>query len=164
MERGSEQNLEVESEQSRALRYYEVAERAAAEVPDVPSDTPKRPVRNVGIIGAGTMGGGIAMSFANAGIPAIVVERDKAALERGLAVVRKNYERSVKSGRFTQEALEERISRIEGALQLEALSQCDLVIEAVFENMGVKQELFARLGQNHVSRSAHEHFSPDFIL
>jgi 3-hydroxyacyl-CoA dehydrogenase len=145
MESGNEQSVEGAAERAKALSYYEAAERAASEVPDVPSDTPQRPVRKVGIIGAGTMGGGIAMSFANAGIPVIIVERDQAALERGLAVVRKNYERSVQKGRFTSAELEARVARIEGALQLEKLSDCDLVIEAVFENMGVKQELFARL-------------------
>jgi 3-hydroxyacyl-CoA dehydrogenase len=135
----------VRSEQSRTLRSYFFAERAAAKVPDVPPTTPRRPVQKVGVIGAGTMGGGIAMCFANAGIPVVVVERDQSLLERGLGVVRRNYDASAKRGRISPATVIERLESIQGTVQLERLADCDLVIEAVFENMGLKQELFAKL-------------------
>jgi 3-hydroxyacyl-CoA dehydrogenase len=128
--------------QSAAQRYAFFAERQAAKIPDVPDDTPTIPVNKVGIIGAGTMGGGIAMNFANVGIPVTIVEVKQDALERGLATIRRNYERS----RGADPAqTEERISRITGALDLSALADCDLIIEAVFENMAVKKEVFEKL-------------------
>ncbi len=131
--------------QSAAQRYAFFAERQANKIPDVPDDTPVRPVRKVGIIGAGTMGGGIAMNFLNAGIPVTIVEVEQGALDRGLKIVRGNYERSVKSGRFTMETVDQRMGLIAGALSQEALADCDLVIEAVFERMDVKKEIFANL-------------------
>jgi 3-hydroxyacyl-CoA dehydrogenase len=135
----------VRSPQSRALRTYFFAERAAAKIPDVPVTTPRRPVQKVGVVGAGTMGGGIAMCFANAGIPVVVVEREQSLLERGLGVVRRNYDASARRGRISPAAVIERLESIQGTVQLERLADCDLVIEAVFENIGLKQELFAKL-------------------
>ncbi|AMM23605.1 3-hydroxyacyl-CoA dehydrogenase NAD-binding domain-containing protein [Variovorax sp. PAMC 28711] len=130
---------------SIAQRYAFFAERKAAKIPDVPDDTPIVKVAKVGIIGAGTMGGGIAMNFANVGIPVILVETQQAALDRGLALVRKNYENSAKRGRFTTEQVEQRMGLLTGSLEMEALADCDLVIEAVFENMAVKKEIFGTL-------------------
>ena len=131
--------------QSKAQRYAFFAERKAAKIPDVPDDTPVVKVAKVGIIGAGTMGGGIAMNFANVGIAVTLVETAQAALDRGLAVVRKNYENSAKRGRFTAEGVEKRMGLITGSLEMESLADCDLVIEAVFENMAVKKEIFGKL-------------------
>ena len=130
---------------SIAQRYAFFAERKATKIPDVPDDTPTVKVAKVGIIGAGTMGGGIAMNFANVGIPVVLVETQQAALDRGLAVVRKNYENSAKRGRFTTEQVEQRMNLLTGSLQMEALADCDLVIEAVFENMAIKKEIFGKL-------------------
>ncbi|WP_326536423.1 3-hydroxyacyl-CoA dehydrogenase NAD-binding domain-containing protein [Pseudorhodoferax sp.] len=130
---------------SIAQRYAFFAERKATKIPDVPDDTPTVKVAKVGIIGAGTMGGGIAMNFANVGIPVVLVETQQAALDRGLAVVRKNYENSAKRGRFTAEQVEQRMALLTGSLQMEALADCDLVIEAVFENMAIKKEIFGTL-------------------
>jgi len=131
--------------QSAAQRYGFFAERTANKIPDVPDDTPVIPVNKVGIIGAGTMGGGIAMNFANAGIPVVIVEVTKEALERGLKVVQSNYERSAKNGRFSLEEASKRLSRISGALEMDALADCDLVIEAVFERMDIKKDIFTKL-------------------
>jgi 3-hydroxyacyl-CoA dehydrogenase len=130
---------------SIAQRYAFFAERKATKIPDVPDDTPTVKVAKVGIIGAGTMGGGIAMNFANVGIPVVLVETQQAALDRGLAVVRRNYENSAKRGRFTSEQVEQRMALLTGSLQMESLADCDLVIEAVFENMAVKKEIFGKL-------------------
>ncbi len=132
-------------EQSAAQRYAFFAERTANKIPDVPDDTPIRKIEKVGIIGAGTMGGGIAMNFLNAGIPVTIVEVQQEALDRGLKVVRGNYERSAKNGRFTMETVEKRMGMITGALSQDALADCDLVIEAVFERMDVKKEIFTNL-------------------
>ncbi len=131
--------------QSAAQRYMFFAERQVAKIPDVPADTPQIPVAKVGIIGAGTMGGGIAMNFANVGIPVTLVETRQDALDRGLAVVRKNYENTAKRGRLTMDAVEKRMSLLTGSLDLNSLADCDLVIEAVFENMDVKKEVFRKL-------------------
>ena len=131
--------------QSQAQRYAFFAERAAAKIPDVPDDTPTVKVNKVGIIGAGTMGGGIAMNFANVGIPVVIVETAQAALDRGLAVVRKNYENTAKKGKLTAEQVEQRMGRLTPSLDMNALADCDLVIEAVFENMAIKKEIFAKL-------------------
>ncbi len=131
--------------QSAAQRYYFFAERQAAKIPDVPKDTPQIEINTAGIIGAGTMGGGIAMNFANVGIPVIIVDRDQASLDKGLGVVRKNYERSVKSGRLTMEDVDARMALISGATSREALADVDIVIEAVFEFMDLKKEIFADL-------------------
>ncbi len=131
--------------QSAAQRYAFFAERQANKIPDVPDDTKTIPVKKVGIIGAGTMGGGIAMNFANAGIPVTIVEVKQDALDRGLAVVRRNYETSAKRGRFTMDEVEKRMGLLKGSLNLEDLADCDLIIEAVFERMDVKKDIFTKL-------------------
>ncbi len=131
--------------QSQAQRHAFFAERAAAKIADVPDSTPIVKVAKVGMIGAGTMGGGIAMNFANVGIPVVLVETAQAALDRGLAVVRKNYENSARRGKLTAEQVEQRMALLSGSLDMNALADCDLVIEAVFENMAVKKEIFAKL-------------------
>ncbi|HEY5047775.1 MAG TPA: 3-hydroxyacyl-CoA dehydrogenase NAD-binding domain-containing protein [Rhizomicrobium sp.] len=131
--------------QSAAQRYVFFAERQVWKVPDVPGDTPVIPVARVGIVGAGTMGGGIAMNFANAGIPVTIVEAAKEALDRGLAVIRRNYETTARRGRLTEDDVEKRVGLIAGSLALDDLKDCDLVIEAVFENMDVKKEVFRKL-------------------
>jgi 3-hydroxyacyl-CoA dehydrogenase len=131
--------------QSAAQRYVFFAERQVWKIPDVPDDTPTVAIKKVGIVGAGTMGGGIAMNFANAGIPVTIVEMKADALERGLGVVRKNYERSTKSGKLTMADVDRRMSLLTGSLELEKLADCDLVIEAIFENMDVKQDVFGKL-------------------
>jgi 3-hydroxyacyl-CoA dehydrogenase len=138
-------NRLVRSTESIAQRYNFFAEREAQKVPDVPATTTERAVKQVGIIGAGTMGGGIAMCFANAGIPVTLVEVKHEALERGLSTVRKNYERSVKSGRLSAADVDQRMALIRGNLSLESLADSDLVIEAVYESMPVKQEVFGKL-------------------
>jgi 3-hydroxyacyl-CoA dehydrogenase len=131
--------------QSAAQRYYFFASRKAWNVPDVPADTPTIPVGTVGIIGAGTMGGGIAMNFLNAGIPVTIVETKQEALERGLGTVRRNYENTASKGRISMDDVEKRMALLKGTLALEDLAQCDLVIEAIFENMDVKKEEFGKL-------------------
>ncbi len=130
-------------QQSAAQRYYFFAERQANKIPDVPDDTPTRAINKVGIIGAGTMGGGIAMNFANVGIPVVIVEQQQEPLDRGLATIRKNYERS-RTAR--PEETEKRVGLITGSLSMEeAFKDVDLVIEAVFERMDVKKDIFAKL-------------------
>lgn len=131
--------------QSAAQRYVFFAERQVWKIPDVPDDTPTIPVHKVGIIGAGTMGGGIAMNFANIGIPITIVETKQDALDRGLGVVRKNYERSTKSGKLTMADVDKRMQLFTGSLDLGQLADCDLVIEAVFENMDIKKDVFGKL-------------------
>jgi 3-hydroxyacyl-CoA dehydrogenase len=131
--------------QSAAQRYAFFAERQANKIPDVPDDTPVIPVKKVGVIGAGTMGGGISMNFANAGIPVTIVEVKQDALDRGLKVVRGNYERSARGGRFTMDDVEKRMGLLTGSLNLDDLKDCDLIIEAVFERMDIKKDVFARL-------------------
>ena len=133
------------STQSAAQRYVFFAEREVWKIPDVAADTPVVPVKKVGIVGAGTMGGGIAMNFANVGIPVTLVEAKQDALERGLSVIRKNYENTAKRGRLTMEQVEQRMGLLTGSMELESLADCDLVIEAVFENMDVKKEVFGKL-------------------
>jgi 3-hydroxyacyl-CoA dehydrogenase len=125
--------------------YIAEAARQAWLVPSVPSDTPRRTIERVGIIGAGTMGGGIAMNFATAGIPVTILETKADALERGLGVIRKNYQRSADKGRFTQDEVELRMGRISGTLSMDDLGECDLVIEAVFEDMDLKKKIFGDL-------------------
>ncbi|HEY2357066.1 MAG TPA: 3-hydroxyacyl-CoA dehydrogenase NAD-binding domain-containing protein [Phenylobacterium sp.] len=132
----------ISGQQSAAQRYYFFAERQANKIPDVPDDTPVRPIKSVGIIGAGTMGGGIAMNFVNVGIPVIIVEQEQAALDRGLGVIRKNYERSRSA---KPEETEQRMSLIKGSLTMEDFKDVDLVIEAVFERMDVKKDIFTKL-------------------
>ena len=135
----------VTGSQSAAQRYSFFAERQAQKVPDVPDDTPLIPVKSVGIIGAGTMGGGIAMNFANVGIAVTLIEVQKEALERGLKVIRSNYERTASRGGITAAQVEERMALITGSLDMNALATVDLVIEAVFERMDVKKEIFTKL-------------------
>lgn len=135
----------VTSTQSAAQRYYFFAEREGAKVPDLPKDIAVLPIRSVGVIGAGTMGGGIAMNFLNAGIPVTIVEREQAALDRGVGVIRRNYESSAAKGRMTAEQVEQRMALLTPSLELESLGQADLIIEAVFEDMGIKKEVFGRL-------------------
>jgi 3-hydroxyacyl-CoA dehydrogenase len=131
--------------QSKAQQYAFFAEREVWKIPDVPADTPTIPVNKVGIIGAGTMGGGIAMNFTNAGIPVTIVEAKQEALERGLSVIRRNYENTAKKGRMTAADVEKRMGLLKGSMALEDLAGCDLVIEAVFENMDIKKDVFSKL-------------------
>ena len=131
--------------QAPAMRHSFFAEREAAKIPDVPDDTPVIPVNSVGIIGAGTMGGGIAMNFANVGIPVKIIETKQEALDRGLSVIRKNYERTAQRGGISQEDVEKRMKLISGSLDMTALKDVDLVIEAVFERMDIKKDVFAKL-------------------
>lgn len=131
--------------QSAAQRYAFFAERAANKIPDVPEETVVRKIAKVGVIGAGTMGGGIAMNFLNAGIPVTIVEVKQDALDRGLKVVRANYERSAKNGRFSMDEVEKRMGMLSPALDMSALADCDLVIEAVFERMDIKKDIFTKL-------------------
>ncbi len=149
-----EQGMKVEQEgflfllngpESRALRHAFFGERACMKIPDVPEDTPLRPIRGAAVIGAGTMGGGIAMNFANAGIPVHLLEVKQEALDKGLAIIRRNYENQVKKNKLTQEKLEQRMALIRPTLQYGDLAQDDIVIEAVFEDMGVKQKVFEQL-------------------
>jgi 3-hydroxyacyl-CoA dehydrogenase len=135
----------MNSSQSKALRHAFFAMRAASKLPDVPGGTPLRPIKSVAVIGAGTMGGGIAMNFANAGVPVTVLESSAAALEKGLGVVKKNYADSLKKGRLTQDAFERRVASIRGTLTYEDLKDADLIIEAVFEDIEVKRQVFERL-------------------
>ncbi|HEY6644619.1 3-hydroxyacyl-CoA dehydrogenase NAD-binding domain-containing protein [Povalibacter sp.] len=131
--------------QSAAQRYVFFAERQAWKIPDVPEDTPVLPIRKVGVIGAGTMGGGISMNFANAGIPVTIVETRQEALDRGLGVIRKNYETTAKRGKLKPEDVGTRMNLLTGTLDLNVLADCDLVIEAVFENMEIKKDVFGKL-------------------
>ena len=135
----------VSSSESAAQRYVFFAEREVWKVPDVPPSTPTIPVASVGIIGAGTMGGGIAMNFVNAGLPVTIVETAQEALDRGLAVVRANYERSARNGRFPLADVDRRMGLITGSLSLDDLAPVDLVIEAVFERMDIKKDVFTKL-------------------
>ncbi|HEX2803556.1 MAG TPA: 3-hydroxyacyl-CoA dehydrogenase NAD-binding domain-containing protein, partial [Sphingomicrobium sp.] len=131
--------------QAKAQQYFFFAERKAAKIDDIPEDTQPRDVRKVGVIGAGTMGGGISMNFLSAGIPVTIVEMGQEALERGTGVIRKNYEASAAKGRFTGEQVEKAMGLLSPTLDFEALADCDLIIEAVYENMDVKKEVFGRL-------------------
>ena len=139
--------------QSRAQRYYFFAERAARKIPDVPADTAVREIRRVGVLGAGTMGGGISMAFVNAGLPVSIVEQSRDALDRGLATVRRNYDRSASRGRFTQDQVEERMELLDGGTDQDALGECDLVIEAVFEDMEFKKRDLRQPGPDRESRA-----------
>jgi 3-hydroxyacyl-CoA dehydrogenase len=135
----------LNSTESKALRHAFFAMRAASKIPDVPTSTPLRPIKSVALIGAGTMGGGIAMNFANAGIPVTVLETAQAALDKGLGTIRKNYENTLKKGRLTQDAFDKRIKLITGTLSYDDIKSADLVIEAVFEDMQVKKQVFEKL-------------------
>ena len=131
--------------QSAAQRYSFFAERQAAKIPDVPDDTALIPVNSVGILGAGTMGGGIAMNFVNAGIPVTIVEVKQDALDRGLSVIRKNYERTAARGGMKAEDVDKRMGLITGSLDMNAFADADMVIEAVFERMDIKKDVFTKL-------------------
>ncbi|MDE2453751.1 MAG: 3-hydroxyacyl-CoA dehydrogenase [Burkholderiales bacterium] len=134
-----------EAGRARAARHIAQAEAEAARVPDIPADTPQRPLERVAIVGAGTMGGGIAMAMAGAGIPVTLIDADAAALERGLARVRANYASSVERGRITEAQAAQRSALIRGSLELADAAPADLVIEAVFEDLALKQDLMRRL-------------------
>jgi len=133
------------SDQSKAQIHIFFAEREVPKIPDIPKDTPIIPVNSVAIVGAGTMGGGIAMVCANAGIPVVLKDADQAALDRGIATIQKNYAMSVKRGRFTQEYVDERMKLIKTTLSYDDFGGADMVIEAVFETMPLKKEVFAQL-------------------
>lgn len=131
--------------ESRALRHIFMAERAASKIPDVPEDTPKREINSVAVIGAGTMGGGIAMNFLNAGIPVKILEMKQEALDKGLGIISKNYEAQVKKGKLKQDKYDQRMGLLSTTLSYDDLKDADLVIEAVFEEMGVKEKVFKEL-------------------
>lgn len=135
----------VASDQSKGLRHVFFAERAASRIEGLAADTSLSPIGKVAILGAGTMGGGIAMNFLSAGIPVTLLEREQAALDRGVAIIRKNYERTAQRGRLTTEAVEAAMALITPTLSYDDLSDADLIIEAVFESMDLKKEVFARL-------------------
>ena len=131
--------------ESRAARHVFAAERAAGKLPDIPADTPLRPIAKVGVIGAGTMGGGISMNFLNIGLPVVLLETGQEALDRGLATIRRNYENSAKRGKLSAEQVEQRMALITPTLSYDSLQDVDLVIEAVFEQMDVKEQVFRQL-------------------
>src|SRR5437899_6780866 len=135
----------VNTTESKALRHMFFAERQTTRIPGVPEDTPVREIRKAAVVGAGTMGGGIAMCFANAGIPVTVVETSAEALTRGLDTVKRNYRNTAARGGLAADEMEARIARITGTTDLAAVADADIVVEAVFEDMGVKQEVFGRL-------------------
>ncbi len=135
----------MQTSESRALRHIFMAERAASKIPDVPADTPQRPIKSVAVIGAGTMGGGIAMNFLNAGLPVVMLEMKQEALDRGLATIRKNYEAQVKKGKLKADKYEQRMALLQTTLSYDDLGSADLVIEAVFEEIGVKEAVFKQL-------------------
>ena len=131
--------------ESRALRHLFTAERAASKIPDVPEDQPQRKIEKVAVIGAGTMGGGISMNFLNAGVPVTLLEMKQEALDRGVATIRKNYEAQVKKGKLKQDKYEQRMALLTTTLSYDDLADADLVIEAVFEELGVKEQVFKKL-------------------
>ena len=135
----------VVTPESVALRHAFFAERAATKIPDVPDTTPVRAIKSVAVIGAGTMGGGITMNFLNAGIPVMLLEMKQEALDRGLATIRKNYENTVKKGKLTAEKAEQRMGLLRATLAYEDIANADLAIEAVFEDIAVKQQVFEQL-------------------
>ena len=131
--------------ESKALRHIFLADRAASKIPDVPADTPQREIKSVAVIGAGTMGGGISMNFLNAGVPVKILEMKQEALDKGLAIIRKNYESQVTKGKLKQDKYEQRMSLLSTTLSYDDLKDADMVIEAVFEEMGVKEKVFNEL-------------------
>lgn len=137
----------MDSPQSVALRHLFFAEREAGKVPGIDAALPLREIARVAVIGAGTMGGGIAMNFANIGVPVVLLEQKREALDRGLAQIRKNYEISARRGKLTQAQLEQRMALLQGTLDYADLADADLVIEAVFESMEVKRQVFATLDE-----------------
>ena len=135
------------SNESRALRHIFMAERAASKIADVPEDTPKRNIASVAVIGAGTMGGGISMNLLNAGIPVKMLEMKQEALDRGVATIRKNYESQVKKGKLKQDKYDQRMALLSTTLSYDDIGSADMVIEAVFEEMGVKEAVFKKLDE-----------------
>ena len=135
------------SPESRALRHVFFADRAASKIPDVPADTPQRVIKSLAVIGAGTMGGGISMNFLNAGIPVTILETGQQALDRGVATMRKNYESQVKRGKLKQDKYEQRMGLLKTTLDYADLKDADMVIEAVFEEMSVKEAVFRKLDE-----------------
>ncbi len=135
----------VSTDESKALRHAFFGERAASKIADVGSDIKPREIKKVGIIGAGTMGGGIAMNFLNAGIPVTLIEMKQEALDKGVGIIKKNYEGSLKKGKLTQEQLDKRLGQLSTSLEYDALKDADLIIEAVFESMEVKKSVFEKL-------------------
>ena len=133
--------------ESKALRHAFMAERATTKIPDVPADTPVREVKKIAVIGAGTMGGGIAMNFLNAGIPVVMLEMKQEALDKGVAIIRKNYDAQVKKGKLKQDKLDARMAMLSTTLNYGDLKDADMVIEAVFEDMGVKETVFKTLDE-----------------
>ncbi|WP_028357780.1 3-hydroxyacyl-CoA dehydrogenase NAD-binding domain-containing protein [Brackiella oedipodis] len=138
-------NQLVMSPESQALRHIFFSERQALKVPDIDADTKPRDIKKVGVVGAGTMGGGITMNFLSKGIPVIIAETKQEALDRGLGIIRKNYENTAKKGRITFEQVDKNLSLLSTTLDLKDLADCDLIIEAVFEEMSVKQTIFENL-------------------
>ncbi len=135
----------MDTPQSKAARHMFFAERECARLPDIPADVPAREIKRAAVLGAGTMGSGIAICFANAGIPVTVLEAEPAALERGLSGIRKTYDSQVERGRLNPAARDERVARIAGTLNFDELREADVIVEAVFEDIGIKKQVFARL-------------------
>ena len=135
----------VTGTQSAAQRYVSLAQRQVAKIPDIEPDTEIKPFSSIGVIGAGTMGGGISMNFANVGIPVTIIEQSQENLDKGLGIIRKNYENTANKGRITFEDVEKRTDLIKGSTDINDLSNCDLIIEAVFENMDLKKDIFKTL-------------------
>jgi len=133
--------------ESKALRHAFMAERATTKIPDVPADTPVREIKKLAVIGAGTMGGGIAMNFLNAGLPVVILEMKQEALDKGVAIIRKNYDAQVKKGKLKQDKLDARMALLSTTLNYADLKDADMVIEAVFEDMGVKETVFKTLDE-----------------
>ena len=133
--------------ESKALRHAFMAERATTKIPDVPADTPVREIKKLAVIGAGTMGGGIAMNFLNAGLPVVMLEMKQEALDKGVGIIRKNYEAQVKKGKLKQDKLDARMALLTTTLNYGDLKDADMVIEAVFEDMGVKEAVFKTLDE-----------------
>jgi 3-hydroxyacyl-CoA dehydrogenase len=131
--------------ESRALRHVFAAERAAGKIPGLPEDTPVRNIERVGVVGAGTMGGGISMNFLNIGVPVVLLETSQAALDKGLATIRRNYDNSAKKGKLTAEQVDQRMALLTPTLDYAAFASVDLVVEAVFEHIDVKQQVFSQL-------------------
>ena len=135
----------ISGNQSAAQRYFFFAQRQVAKIPDIPKETELLDINKVGIIGAGTMGGGIAMNFANAGIPVTIIEQSQERLDKGIGIIRKNYENTAAKGRISLEDVDKRMQFINGNISIDTLSDKDLIIEAVFENMDLKKEIFSKL-------------------
>ena len=135
----------INGNQSAAQRYFFFSQRQVAKIPDVPKETEVYSIKEIGIIGAGTMGGGIAMNFANAGLPVTLVERNQELLDKGIGIIREYYENTANKGRISIEDVENRMNLINGQVSMESLSTKDLIIEAVFENMDLKKEIFSQL-------------------